>query len=292
MTGIMPTTFSNINQVAGYEAQCMVTAYHNHIKQRFGSYLRCAINQLLGVKVAKKQLLKEMAGKSVCQIHQACEEKIWQPAREIKQAIGQQHPDLSRLSTVGKEVLANLSPILTAYPDTYEFSEDSIYYDVKASPQCHFKAFFELFLPKDPSGDQQGGGGGLSLQAPLGGGMASPKKKGKHKYSEVDSPGDIKYIHDVPQSELWETVGKCVLIDPGRRDLLFCMHESSTTENRQQYHYTRCQRAKETRMLHFHKLCEKAKDSFMGGAVRLAEARLGQECCRTLDPAVYSNYIR
>ncbi|KAJ1651649.1 hypothetical protein IWQ61_007841, partial [Dispira simplex] len=106
----------------------------------------------------------------------------------------------------------------------------------------------------------------------------------------VDPPGDIKYTHDVPQSELRETEGKCVLIDPGRRDLLFCMHESSTTENRQQYRYTRCQRAKETRMLHFHKLCEKAKDSFMGGAVHLAEARLGQECCRTLDPAVYSNY--
>ncbi|KAJ1655248.1 hypothetical protein IWQ61_004964 [Dispira simplex] len=108
----------------------------------------------------------------------------------------------------------------------------------------------------------------------------------------MDPPGDIKYIHDVPQSELRETEGKCVLIDPGRRDLLFCMHESSTTESWQQYLYTRCQRAEETWMLHFHKLCEKAKDSFMGGAVRLAEARLGQECCHTLDPAVYSNYVK
>ncbi|KAI7862470.1 hypothetical protein BDF14DRAFT_1855096 [Spinellus fusiger] len=37
------------------------------------------------------------------------------------------------------------------------------------------------------------------------------------------------------KKELAASIGKCVLIDPGRRDVLYCMHEDSTVENKRTY---------------------------------------------------------
>ncbi|KAL0076670.1 hypothetical protein F4703DRAFT_1884710 [Phycomyces blakesleeanus] len=45
------------------------------------------------------------------------------------------------------------------------------------------------------------------------------------------NPENIPYIHDLIR-------GCCVLIDPGRRDLLYCMHEESTVETPRCYRYT------------------------------------------------------
>nr|KAI9322101.1 hypothetical protein BX666DRAFT_2016927 [Dichotomocladium elegans] len=48
--------------------------------------------------------------------------------------------------------------------------------------------------------------------------------------SKNDHSADCSYIHDIPHDELQETEGKCLLIDPGRRDLHYGMHELSTPE--------------------------------------------------------------
>ncbi|KAI7868854.1 hypothetical protein BDF14DRAFT_1788355 [Spinellus fusiger] len=40
------------------------------------------------------------------------------------------------------------------------------------------------------------------------------------------------------KEELAASIGKCVLVDPSRRDILYCMHEDSTVENKRTYRYT------------------------------------------------------
>ncbi|KAG1466320.1 hypothetical protein G6F46_005022 [Rhizopus delemar] len=50
---------------------------------------------------------------------------------------------------------------------------------------------------------------------------------GKSKSIKAD---EFQYVEKFGKEELLAGVGKCVLIDPGRRDLLYCMHEMSTVE--------------------------------------------------------------
>ncbi|KAI9012665.1 hypothetical protein CLU79DRAFT_677719, partial [Phycomyces nitens] len=36
------------------------------------------------------------------------------------------------------------------------------------------------------------------------------------------------YIKGLPKGEMLDTANRCVLIDPGQGDLLYCMHEASS----------------------------------------------------------------
>jgi hypothetical protein len=48
----------------------------------------------------------------------------------------------------------------------------------------------------------------------------------------------FRCLQDVPQEELCRLRGKCILIDPNRRDILYAMHESSTSDNPIIFRYT------------------------------------------------------
>ncbi|KAG1560453.1 hypothetical protein G6F49_002680 [Rhizopus delemar] len=74
---------------------------------------------------------------------------------------------------------------------------------------------------------------------------------GKPKSIEAD---EFQYIEKLGKEDLLAGVGKCVLIEPGRRDLLCCMHEKSTVENKMIYRYTSNQKAIETKSRKFRKL--------------------------------------
>ncbi|KAL0081460.1 hypothetical protein F4703DRAFT_1867023, partial [Phycomyces blakesleeanus] len=67
------------------------------------------------------------------------------------------------------------------------------------------------------------------------------------------NPEDIPYSHDLSPEQHERIRGRCVLIDPGRRDLLYCMHEESTAETPRCYRYTSNQqniRLKRTKFRH------------------------------------------
>ncbi|KAI9322102.1 hypothetical protein BX666DRAFT_1891688, partial [Dichotomocladium elegans] len=53
------------------------------------------------------------------EFRQVCEERIWKPARQIKEALRRRNPDHSNLTPEAHLILAELSPILQAYDDTY-----------------------------------------------------------------------------------------------------------------------------------------------------------------------------
>ncbi|KAI8083442.1 hypothetical protein BDF21DRAFT_397698 [Thamnidium elegans] len=58
--------------------------------------------------------------------------------------------------------------------------------------------------------------------------------------------------------------GKAALIDPGRRDLLYCIHEDSTAKKKK-YHYTRNQKSKELKSTKFRKLRQRFKSTSIQG---------------------------
>ncbi|ORX45506.1 hypothetical protein DM01DRAFT_1264526, partial [Hesseltinella vesiculosa] len=60
-------------------------------------------------------------------------------------------------------------------------------------------------------------------------------------------PVDIIYVHELTPQQQDAIAGRCVVMDPGRRDLLFTMHESSTPANKSPYRYTSMQQRKERR---------------------------------------------
>ncbi|KAI8052311.1 hypothetical protein BDF22DRAFT_620765, partial [Syncephalis plumigaleata] len=73
---------------------------------------------------------------------------ITTPANDFKAAIAQR--GVTRATSEDDSLLAEafdkFEDVLSAYPEGYEFEKDSIYYDCKANPAMHFKAFYKLDL--------------------------------------------------------------------------------------------------------------------------------------------------
>lgn len=74
----------------------------------------------------------------------------------------------------------------------------------------------------------------------------------KHKPNEK---AEFPYITDIEPTKLIEDKGNTVLIDPGRGDLLYCMHENSTPTSKQLYRYTADQRRNELKIKLFREAC-------------------------------------
>ncbi|KAJ2478472.1 hypothetical protein IWW56_003693 [Coemansia sp. RSA 2131] len=70
---------------------------------------------------------------------------------------------------------------------------------------------------------------------------------------------DCEYISNLLQEQLQSTAGRCVLVDPGRRDLLYMLHEESSVTSKNVYRYTRCQQRKETCVTKYKKILEREK---------------------------------
>ncbi|KAG0984422.1 hypothetical protein G6F29_004786 [Rhizopus arrhizus] len=74
---------------------------------------------------------------------------------------------------------------------------------------------------------------------------------GKLKSIEAD---EFQYIKKLGKEALLAGIGKCILIDPSSRDLLYCMYEKSTIQNKMICRYTSNQKAIETKSRKFRKL--------------------------------------
>ncbi|KAJ2123312.1 hypothetical protein IW147_002682 [Coemansia sp. RSA 720] len=115
-----------------------------------------------------------------------------------------------------------------------------------------------------------------------------PAQKAKQRRpAQPRQQADCAYIDDLPQATLQSTAGRCVLVDPGRRDLLFMMHEESTIEEKRVYRYTRNQQRKETRLTKFKRILEKVKPA----EVTEAERSLGTGSCVKPDLELYKVYL-
>ncbi|ORE02997.1 hypothetical protein BCV72DRAFT_316539 [Rhizopus microsporus var. microsporus] len=110
--------------------------------------------------------------------------------------------------------------------------------------------------------------------------MAQPKTKYK------ESEDVARYMESLAQEELNETKSKCVLMDSERRDLLYCMKETRTAQNKQVMVYTKMTRTKVPR--HYRILQNKAKPAF----AKSSEARLAKAKSSSVKIEEYEMYIK
>ena len=93
-------------------------------------------------------------------------------------------------------------------------------------------------------------------------GVSVMKQKPSIKYGTRRKAADDRdevYISSLSPEQHQELLGKCVLVDPNRRDLLFCLHENSTSSWPATYRYTQMQRRKETRSHHYRNIENRVK---------------------------------
>lgn len=113
--------------------------------------------------------------------------------------------------------------------------------------------------------------------------------KGGAKGMRMKDRDECQYINKLTTRELQETTDKCVFIDPGRRDLLYCMHErSKSNSKRDLYRYTLNQRAKETKWREFTKLRQNTKRE----EVKQSEAYLLKHPASTVNVFQFVEYLK
>jgi hypothetical protein len=322
----------------------------------FGQQLRRIANRLLNVKVKAAQRRTELRqqGRSEVYIKAQLEEEVYAPARQFKLAIAQRHVNASSIPTSMQDAFQALEAVLRAYPDNYNFGQNSIYYDAKAHPEKHILAYYKMsqlcerleiasfqcfplrnsFVPgyfqidtrilrqnilHEPNGDyslegklrswgrvvnlqskafkaqgadhrlrfrgsiQTDGVGVSVLKTTMDTRAGGPRQQAAR--SNVTEPN----VLDLSPEELRATEGSCVLVDPNRRDLLFCMHENSTPEQPQLMRYTKNTQAKQRKERKYRNIQKAVKSQ--NENIGLAEARLSLYSRSTTSVHVFSLYI-
>ncbi|KAG2207225.1 hypothetical protein INT47_012278 [Mucor saturninus] len=255
-----PIKLANAQQIASYEATKIQTDYNNAIALQFGNKLRMVINRLLGLKHRISQLTSDLKkqGCSEEETKAKVKSNIVEPTKrtnetnqwyERSKRTNEMNKWISRrnINTVPKEFLdqktmKHVMDIFSAYPETYNFKKDSVYYDAVVNPEKHLVAYDSKRSKLDKTYIW---GKVLNLSSKPFKGVSIVKQNfdtskggtGSIKTRLVDE--EFKYIEQIPKDELLATTQKCVFIDSGRRDLLYCMHENSTINDRQIYRFTR-----------------------------------------------------
>ncbi|PIA17507.1 hypothetical protein COEREDRAFT_40903 [Coemansia reversa NRRL 1564] len=93
-------------------------------------------------------------------------------------------------------------------------------------------------------------------------------------------------------SSLSQQKKRCVLIDPGRGDLLYCMSEMSTSADRCIYRYSCKNKQKELRTGHYKAICERVKDKYRDEFVKGAEIALSGTSCAPLNIEDFIEYLK
>ncbi|KAJ2204715.1 hypothetical protein IW143_005477, partial [Coemansia sp. RSA 520] len=117
------------------------------------------------------------------------------------------------------------------------------------------------------------------------------KNTKKRRPVKLRQKTDCQYIDELSQATLQNMAGRCVLIDPGRRDLLFAMHEDSSIEKKRLYRYTRNQQRKETRVTRFKRILEKVKKADTEDIAE-AERSLSAGSCVKPDLVLFKEYLK
>ncbi|KAJ2565446.1 hypothetical protein IW140_005343 [Coemansia sp. RSA 1813] len=80
--------------------------------------------------------------------------EISRPKHQVQDAIRTGSHDIRGLLPSAITAIRRLTPILSSYPTDYEFEKDNIYYDVKAHPEMHAKAFFRIAQLLETEGER------------------------------------------------------------------------------------------------------------------------------------------
>ncbi|KAL1928933.1 hypothetical protein VTP01DRAFT_1992 [Rhizomucor pusillus] len=110
----------------------------------------------------------------------------------------------------------------------------------------------------------------------------------KPKKMKADTKSDFTYIHDLDKTTLGNIKPRTLFIDPGRRDLLYCMHQDSTSEALLTYRYTRNTKAIDTKATQYKKLRQRIKTNEVKGC----EAKLSKHPAATVYIPKFLLYMK
>lgn len=139
-----PISLANAQQIALYECTKVQTAYFNNMKAHFGNRLRALINKLFKKKEKVESLTKEMEANNfgIKKIKQAIRENVYQPCNQVKMAIKKKN--MPEAGLLDDQSITQLNEFFSMYAVEYTFQKEPIFYDVVASPEKYFKAFWKL----------------------------------------------------------------------------------------------------------------------------------------------------
>lgn len=113
--------------------------------------------------------------------------------------------------------------------------------------------------------------------------------KGGTKGMHTKDKDEYQCINKLTARKLQKTTNKCVSIDPECRDLLYCMHERSKSNSKNDiYRYTLNQRAKETKSRKFTKLRQYTKRE----EVKQFKAYLSKHPASTVNVFQFAEYLK
>lgn len=348
-----PIRRTGMRQIAFYQGKMIEASYLNNVANQFGNYFRHLVNVLLNVKEKKQQLRRRLEEQGIAEdnIKQEISRLITQPTTAFKLKVSQSPVDTSRFSAEHLAIWEIMSPILRqAYPEGYCFAKNNLYYDSKAHPENHIKAFFgvaryceknglKLFqcfplrrtwipcnmqldtmilmenimgIPyaQRPADKMDVWRQAVDLRQRVFKASKDCKFRGTLytdgvavtviKTNEETRAGNPRktrskkvadnqtYIEQMSPSKLSSMDGRCVLIDPGRRDLMYAMHEDSTAANPITFRYTKCQQRKERKTKKFELIRSSLKEDDDG--VSQAEIKLSRHSSKTVCPIKYAFY--
>ncbi|KAJ2556781.1 hypothetical protein EV175_001770, partial [Coemansia sp. RSA 1933] len=208
----------------------------------------------------------------------------------IQRTITDQIAELHKQTETGQIVRHKISSIYPVFRPLIDiirryahrqFDDDNIYYDIKSNPHKHVYTYIAISTLFETLG-QKGyhcyprrrynvpphvliDNIGISAKSyfrrkPTNAeNKDRPKPKRKKKKSTAKKPPEFRYVHELSEEEHQEIRGKCVFVDPGRRDLLYCMHESSTLDSKCVYRYTSNMRRRWTGMDKYAKIRQRVR---------------------------------
>ncbi|KAI7905635.1 uncharacterized protein BX663DRAFT_583747 [Cokeromyces recurvatus] len=113
--------------------------------------------------------------------------------------------------------------------------------------------------------------------------------KGGTRGTRLEEDDNFRYIHQLSKTELEETTGRCVFIDPGRRDMLYCMQKNSESgKDKHTYRYTSNQCAVETKKRKIRKLRDIKKPT----SVKEHENYLSKFPASAIKVDKFSDYLK
>jgi hypothetical protein len=111
------------------------------------------------------------------------------------------------------------------------------------------------------------------------------RRQQNKKSKSADDDEGYTYIESMTKEQLKQTQEKCALIDPGRRDILYCMKESSTIKNRQFFRFTKNTRSKKSRRFRY------LRNQLKPDIIKSAECQLSKFPSNTLDSDKFIEYL-
>ncbi|CEG76470.1 hypothetical protein RMATCC62417_11366 [Rhizopus microsporus] len=145
LSGYTPVELKNSQQIASYECTKIDAAYRNSITLQFGNKFRMFINRLTDQKnrTKKRQELKQ-SRKTQEKIKNTIYSEITRPCMQLKLSLASGGTQNLPVSILNESKISLIQEFFDMYDTDYQFKKGNLYYDVKASPLKHLKAYYKL----------------------------------------------------------------------------------------------------------------------------------------------------